>query len=230
MSRNAPIFAELTTIVPPPGTRVLCLAPPGELAATTRVCLEAVRAGGAHKGMVAALVEGEPFLHDPLPPELSIIGDDPGQPNTNFGPFDMVLAWGSSPFLGDLDAFLRAVRDATRPGGRIWLDLPAYGFSPILQACHPDAEHWVLPHRSELTTSLEQLGFRDVNTATWVEVRDYDTLADLIDDVVTPFPLRYEGRDGQAMLHTLRQNLASAFEGAVDLSLALRRVKARALR
>jgi len=230
MSRNAPIFAELTSVVPSAGMRVLCVSPCGELGPTARVCLEAVHSGGAQRGHVAAIVEGEPFLRDPLPPELRIIDDDPGRPVTRIGPFDLVLAWGSTPFLDDLDGFLRAIRDATRPGGKISLDLPGYGYSPILQACHPDAERWVLPHKSSLTTSLEELGFRDVETATWVEVRDYDTLADLIDDIVTPFPLRYEGSGGQAKLHTLRRNLASAFEGATDISIALRRVKARALR
>ena len=55
MSRNSPIFAELTSVVPGQRQRVLCLAPPGELGPSARVCIEAV---GSH-GLVGFAPDGK---------------------------------------------------------------------------------------------------------------------------------------------------------------------------
>lgn len=223
---RAPFLERIQGAIPGKGQRVLCLAPPGELAEPAGLCLHAV----GPEGLVVAPVRGEPFLTEALPPELRVHDGHPGEPGAIEGPFDLVLSWGSMPFIDELDGFLGTVRSALRPGGKLCFDLPAYGFSPILQASHPLAKDWSLPGADEFRASLEEAEFRNVRCAAWVDVREHRSLGDLVDAIVMPFPLHYEGRAGKKLLHELRRNLSEVFEKTEKLSFALRRVRASAMR
>jgi SAM-dependent methyltransferase len=208
------------------GARVLCLAPPGELGLLASLYL-----GASDPSVrVQALLAGEPYLHGPLPGGLGILQGDPGAAEELEGPFDLIVGWASEPFVADFGPWLESLTRALRPGGHLQLDLPCAQFCPMLQACHPEAASWVLPEAEELRAALEELRLRDLELTTWVELRQYELLGDLIEELERPFPLHFEGRDGRRLLAQLRQNLVSAFEGAEELSLALRRVRVRATR
>lgn len=211
--------------LPQSGERVLCLAPPGELRGVVEASLEQVGPGGR----VVVPVRGDPYVQANLPARVEVIHGDPGQPPVA-GPFDVVLAWSRVPFLGSLSQFLVPVRDSLRPGGRLELDLPTYGFCPLLQACDPRAADWYLPGTDALREALEVLGFRDIAVSMRVELRSYGTLAQVVDDWIRPFPLAFEGEAGAELTRRLRGNLVRAFEGSRDLSLALRRARGAARR
>lgn len=225
-SESAPYLLELAGSYPAIDNRVLCLAPPGELSELSERCLEAV----GEAGRVTVILPGDPFLHGDLPPNVEIIEGRPQNPTMLEGPFDLVLAWGSYPFVEDLDEFLPPIVSLLRPGGRICFDLPGYGFCPVLQACHPAAHTWLLPRLVDFEEALSDLELRDVKGSTWVELRKYASLPDMLEDLIKPYPLHFEGRRGEALLNQLRKNLSSAFQGTEDLSLALRRIRLRALR
>ena len=223
---SAPYLLELAGSYPAQDHRILCLAPPGELFELSARCLEAVGASGR----VTVMLPGDPFLHASLPPEVEIIEGRPEKPEKLEGPFDLVLAWGSYPFINDLDEFLGLLVKLLRPGARLCLDLPAYGFCPVLQASHPAASTWLLPRLVDMEEACFELELRDICGMTWVELRKYDSLPDMLEDLIKPYPLQFEGRRGEALLDELRKNLSSAFRGTEDLSLALRRTRLRALR
>ncbi|PIE22087.1 MAG: hypothetical protein CSA62_14005 [Planctomycetota bacterium] len=207
-------------------SRVLCLAPPGELGPVAALYLAAPQAGR----QVRALLAGDPYLHTPLPAGLSLIQGDPGRAERPGGPYDLVVAWASEAFIPEPRQWLAQVIRSLRPGGRLQLDLPCAGFCPVLEACHPDAASWTLPQAAELQGWLQELRLRELELSTWIELRIYQELGDLLEDWTRPFPLHFEGQGGQQRLAQLRQNLASAFEGASELSLALRRAHIRAMR
>ncbi len=228
---NAPLplsfFEKLAGMVPRAGERILLACPPGELARVAEPCLEAVGAGGR----TVALVRGEPFLHGPLPRRLEILDFDPGAPAELEGPFDRVFVFGTHPFFREslLDA-LRPFYSCLRPGGRIGLDVPAFGYDARLLAAHPDAGRWILPGRTDLHGALSELGFRDIEVSPHVEVHSYPDLNSLVEDFIHPCPLDYEGDQGQRVLETFRAQLASAFRGSPQPSLGLRRLRARGRR
>lgn len=212
--------------VPEPGDRVLCLAPPGELFEVGQASIERVGA----TGRVCALVVGDPYLQGAVPARLEVHDGDPARPHNVRGPFDVVLVWGSTPFLSTLPALLAPVRDALRPGGKLALDVPAYGFCAVLQASDPRAAEWSLPSADELRGELAELGFRDIEVTPHTELAEYGTLAEMAEALARPFPLAFEGRDGEELLEEIRANLVRGFEGADELSLARRKLRGSALR
>ena len=88
----------------------------------------------------------------------------------------------------------------------------------------------LLPRLVDMEEACFELELRDICGMTWVELRKYDSLPDMLEDLIKPYPLQFEGRRGEALLDELRKNLSSAFRGTEDLSLALRRTRLRALR
>ena len=228
---NTPIpisfFEKLAGMLPQEGERILLACPPGELAPVAQPCLEAV----GESGRCLALVRGEPFLHGLLPRRLDILDQDPGRPEGIQGPFDLVLVFGSHPFLRlSLQEALRPFYDCLRPGGRIGVDIPAFGFDARILAAHPDAGRWVLPSRGDLHGALSGLGFREIEVNPHVELRSYPDLNSLVEDFVQPCPFDYEGDQGQRVLETFRAQLASAFRGSSEPSLGLRRMRAKGRR
>lgn len=220
-------FEKLADVVPGEGERILIACPPGELARVAGPCLDAV----GPTGRIVALLRGEPFLHGPLPQTLEILDLDPGAPAALEGPFDLVLVFGSHPFfrrsLGDT---LRPFYSCLRPGGRIGLEIPAFGFDTRILAAHPDAGRWILPSRSDLHGALEELGFREIEVSAHVEVRTYPDLNSLVEDFIGPCPFDYEGDQGQKTLEDFRAQLSSAFRGSPAPSLSLRYFRAKGRR
>ncbi|MEZ5989348.1 MAG: hypothetical protein R3F30_09540 [Planctomycetota bacterium] len=216
---------DLVSVRPEPGSRVLLLAPPGELASAASRCLDAVGA----RGRVVAAVRGEPACSTPCPSgSRSATSTRPGPPASRA--LRPRLVWGSLPFVTSLPDLLEPVRHALRPGGALRLDLPTAGYSTILASCHPGAAAWLLPDKEACRGALAELGLRDVELHTWVELHQHEGVAELVEALVAIDPLRYEGRDGRETLEVLRQNLASAFHGAERCDLALRRLRASARR
>ena len=211
---------------PEPGSRLLLLAPPGELADLAQAALDAV----GPEGRVHCLMRGEPFLHGPLPSRLEYLEGDPARTEGLRGPFDLILCRSRFPFVQDLESWLAPLGPALRPGGRLALDLPAYGFSAPILASHPSAEDWVLPHPSELAEALANAGFREQECHSKVEIWSLQSFADLVEEIALADSIFFEGLDGRNKLETLRQNLAEAFLDPGPLDVALRRVHARAQR
>ncbi len=211
---------------PERGSRLLLLAPPGELAHLAKAALDAV----GREGSVQCLIEGEPFLHGPLPGRLQTLDGDPRRATGVQGPYDLILARSRFPLVQDLDAWLTALTPALRPGGRLSLDLPAYGFSAPIQASHPAAADWVLHHPSEIVEALKQSGFRAQECKSEVEVWSLPSFADLVEEIAAADSIFFEGREGRERLEVLRQNLAAVFVEAGPLDLTLRRLHARAQR
>ena len=211
---------------PEPGSRILLLAPPGELAELALAALEAV----GPEGSVHCLMRGEPFLHGPLPSRLEYLEGEPSRTHGIRGPYDLILARGRFPFVDELATWLAPLIPALRPGGRLALDLPAYGFSAPILASHPLAHDWVLPHPSEMLEALEKTGLRDAECRSEVEIWSLPSFADLVEEIALSDSIFYEGREGRDKLEVLRQNLAAAYPEAGPVDLALRRVHARAQR
>ena len=211
---------------PRSGERVLLLAPPGELGAIAESVLAAVGEGGR----VIALVRGDPWLQGAFPARLEIHDADPGHPHQARGPFDLVLCWGSTPFARSFEQLLGPLRQALRPGGRLAVELPSYGFCPALQASDPRASEWWLPGVAAWREALSRHDLRAVEANSTTRVSQYETLAELVDALVRPFAVDFEGQRGLELTEVLRENLAKAFEGAEEIAVARRFVRARALR
>ena len=214
------------TVPPERGSRLLLLTPPGELADLAQAALDAV----GPEGSVQCLMRGEPFLHGPLPSRLEYLEGDPARTEGIRGPYDLILARSRFPLIHDLEGWLAPLVPALRPGGRVALDLPAYGFSAPIQASHPSAGDWILPHPSELAEALELAGFRDQECHSEVEIWSLPSFADLVEEIARADSIFYEGREGRDKLDVLRQNLAAACVEAGPLDVSLRRVHARAQR
>jgi hypothetical protein len=200
--------------------RVLCLAPPGELVPRVHEVL----AGVGAVGRVVAVVRGEAWLSADLSPGIEVVDDDAGAPRRLPGPFDLALVWGSLPFVAGLAELLAPLREALRPGGRLWLDLPAHGWSAVLQACDPRAASWWLPAPGEVEETLVEHGWRDVRVETWLELDTYTSVAEVLEALSRPFPVDFEGAAGRRLAETLRLGLARTF-GDHQVSLARRRVR-----
>ena len=205
---------------------MLLLAPPGELELVAESALGAV----GEDGRVIALVRGDPWLQGRFPNRLELHDADPGHPRQARGPFDLVLCWGSSPYVRSFEQLLEPLRQAMRPGGRLAFELPSYGFCPTLQACDPRASTWWLPGVAAWREALARHELREVEANSTTRVIHYETLAELVDALVKPSAVDFEGQRGLELTEELRENLAKAFEGAEDLALARRFVRARALR
>ena len=219
-------LASLLAEPPEPGSRILLLSAPGELAELAQAALDAV----GPDGRVQCLIRGEPFLHGALPAGLETLEGNPARAQGIRGPYDLILARSRFPLVEDLDVWLAAINQALRPGGRLVLDLPAYGFSAPIQASHPAAEQWVLHHPSEMTEALARAGFREQAARTEMEIWSLPSFADLVEEIAAADSIFFEAREGRARLEALRQNLAAAFVEAGPVDLALRRLHARAQR
>ncbi len=218
--------AILQSAAPKVGERVLCLAPPGDLGDVLRRFV----ARATPEGRVVGLVRGDPWIQADIPPGVEVHDGIPERPSIVRGPFDLVAIWGSTPFLDGLEPLLAPIYAALRPGGRLAIDLPAYGFSPVLQACDPRAAGWCLPSVATFREALTDQGFRDVQGVARIDVTTYETLAELLGELARPVPLAFEGPVGNELTATLRANLARAFEGDTELSLARRHAAFLAIR
>lgn len=207
------------------GERVLLIAPPGEL---EDVAIDVLHRVG-EDGRATAIVSGEPFLQATLPARLEVVDGDVARPRAD-GPFDAILAFGSTPFVQSFESFLDPLIPALRPGGRFVFELPCRGFSPVLSSCDPRGASWWLPSTAEWRDALEARGFRDVDAKRVIHRESWTTLAELLDSRVRAFPLEFENRAGVERQDALRKALAERFESVDELELALRFTSGRAIR
>lgn len=207
------------------GERVLLLAPPGELEDVATDVLHRI----GSEGQAVAIVSGEPFLQATLPTTLEIVDSSLSAPRIR-GRFDAIVAWGSAPWLESFDSFLEPLVSGLRPGGRLVFELPCRGFSPILESSDPSGQSWWLPRVADWRAALVQRGFRDVEVSRRTRRATWDTLAELLDARVRPFPLDFENLQGVERQEAMRNALAESFESDHDLELAMRYAIGRAIR
>ncbi|HMQ23723.1 MAG TPA: methyltransferase domain-containing protein, partial [Planctomycetota bacterium] len=146
------------------------------------------------------------------------------------GRFDLVVAFGSFPWLPAEPTFLAAVLRSLRPGGRFVFDVPALGYCDALEACEGRHFHWPLVSEQDFQAALEDSGFRACSVETIDSTRNFATLAELVDERSKPFPLDFENTLGVERQEALRNDLAAWFDRDHDLLLVLRHIAGQAMR
>ncbi|MCA8972091.1 MAG: class I SAM-dependent methyltransferase [Planctomycetes bacterium] len=214
---------------PRTGERILLLAPPGDIEA---IAVD-LRHRVGDRGQIRAIIAGEPYMQARLAPEVEVIDDRVDAPSSlgrSIGAFDLVLAWGSVPWLPRENEIFGRILAALRPGGRFVFDVPSRDYSEALETCEGVMYDWFLPDSADFEHALDDAGFREVEIECIRHDFQFDTLAELIDARTRPFPLEYENAIGVERQTALRNAFAHMFDRDHDLELTLNHIAGHAIR